>query len=85
MIPTAEELIKDQIGVSISSSRLTPMDKGECIICMIEFANMHVKQALREASESVDCELTYFYSSERNAFDKVKESILKAYNLENIK
>lgn len=52
---------------------------------MIEFAKMHVTEALKQASESVDCELTHYYSSERNAFDKVEESILTAYPLENIK
>lgn len=52
---------------------------------MIEFAKMHVTEALKQASESVDYELTYYYSSERNTFDKVEESILTAYNLYNIK
>ena len=75
---TAEEFLKETLG---------DVYKGNAPIehYMIEFAKMHVTQALNQASESVDYELTYYYSSERNAFDKIEESILTAYPLENIK
>lgn len=33
-----EEIIKRWVGVSIDASPLTPMDKGECLICMEAYA-----------------------------------------------
>lgn len=31
---TQDEIIQEQIGVSVDASDLIPMDKGECKICM---------------------------------------------------
>ena len=40
---TQDEIIKEQIGISIDANDLTPMDKGECKICMTAWAEQQVK------------------------------------------
>jgi len=54
---------------------------------MIEFAQMHVQEALREAGEKAKTKKTYRGSDTSMVVKKVidKESILNAYPLTNIK
>jgi hypothetical protein len=74
-IPTAEEFRISQ-GISIEQD-LFNTDLHEL---MIEFAKMHVLNALRDASENTETT----YDSAYNVICD-KESILNAYPLKNIK
>ena len=59
--------------------------------CMIEFAKMHVQEALKQASEKADADFTYLgddlkeIGAEYIEVYTIKDSILNAYSLENIK
>ena len=74
---TAEELL-DNIeiwdGVFVHSKNAKQ--------AMIEFAKLHVTEALKEASENVE---HLWDDNENELFDIDKDSILNAYPLENIK
>lgn len=58
---------------------------------MIEFAKMHVQEALKQASEKADADFTYLgddlkeIGAEYIEVYTIKDSILNAYSLENIK
>ena len=58
---------------------------------MIEFAKMHVQEALKQASEKADADFTYLgddlkeIGAEYIEVYTIKDSILNAYHLENIK
>lgn len=75
----ARQIINEQLGISLNADNLAPMDLAECERCMIEFAKMHVKLALKEALE----EVPYGGSDEIHYEDVV--GILTCYNLDNIK
>lgn len=69
MIPTAEEFMNRPFGQKLDTQTL-----------MIEFAQLHVKAALKEASEKAELE-SYDYPGA-----SIKESsIINAYPLTNIK
>lgn len=57
---------------------------------MIEFAKMHVQEALKQASEKADADFTYLgddlkeIGAEYIEVYIIKDSILNAYSLENI-
>ena len=57
---------------------------------MIEFAKMHVQEALKQASEKSDADFTYLgddlkeIGAEYIEVYTIKDSILNAYSLENI-
>ena len=89
MISTAEEiLIKEEIllktieesgNFPLNLTRDTHIGTAKNIKkAMIEFAKMHVEEALKEASEQVYVSDTVFCEIDR-------DSILNAYSLENIK
>ena len=89
MIPTAEEmLIKEEIllktieesgNFPLNLTRDTHIGTAKNIKkAMIEFAKLHVKEALKQASEQVYVSDTVFCEIDR-------DSILNAYPLENIK
>ena len=82
-IPTAEEVMQKHLDphdcLRVSKCYEMTLD------AMKEFAKMHVEAALKEASEGLDSEHCFAYSSERNFYDKQSDSILKAYPLTNIK
>lgn len=83
-IKTAKEVIKEQFGVSIHSNNSAPMDKGECIVCMIEFAKMHVELALTKANEeAIAIIISDDFVDAEVEIDE--DSILNSYPLENIK
>ena len=75
-IPTAEEFLNQKhfgMLLDIKNSGIYPEDIA---VAMIEFAKLHVKQALKAARESaLDPEVQEFMSTH----------ILKAYPLNNIK
>ena len=70
MIPTAKELFNKMLE-----------GNDECMSTemMIEFAKLHVKEALQKAYENADLE----YYGDEVCYNK--DSILNAYPLENIK
>lgn len=74
MIPTAEE--------QYTKSE----DKSDLIEAMIEFAKLHVQEALKQASENADMNDDYYNSQQEGSFGGIdKDSILEAYPLDNIK
>lgn len=70
MISTAEEFCNEKLGFEEYGTDIPYF--------MIEFAKIHVKEALREASKNAECLPNYF-----DCIDP--QSILNAYPLENIK
>jgi len=52
---------------------------------MIEFAKLHCMEQAKVISENVDSENCFLYSSERNVYDIVEDSILNSYDLNDIK
>ena len=87
-LPTAEEFLK-QYQKGADSFCVT---KGEAINKLIEFAKLHVQEALKQASEKSlmkDVNEDCHYEDEEGNFPEIyfidKDSILNAYNLNNIK
>ena len=80
-LPTAEEFIEQYLrGDRVHDDINKVVDEEEAIEAMIEFAKLHVAQALKEASEDVELET---YGNFGNSVNK--NSILNSYPLENIK
>ena len=73
-IPIAETLLKRGSGNFIHCT-----DYEDAVETMIEFAKLHVKAALKEASEHLP------YDDKLNQDMIVKQSILNSYPLTNIK
>ena len=59
------------------------MTRADQVIAMIEFAKMHVQEALKQASEKAQAYNKSKFSSDINPQVDM-ESILNAYSLENI-
>ena len=77
-IPTAEEFLSTysiEYGDSKNNSRAI-VKASEATNALIEFAKLHVTEALEAASKSVKYNRPYI---------EVKDSILNSYPLENIK
>jgi hypothetical protein len=73
IIPTAKELIEtDYYHLHLDTDSIC---LGSIETAMIEFAKLHVGQALKEAEKSIKIGLS----------KKAKESILKSYPLDKIK
>lgn len=49
---------------------------------MIEFAKMHVQEALKQALESIPC---LGSSTDIASYEEVEDAVLNSYSLENIK
>ena len=83
---TAEEFLRNSSVTS--SDRHDFLSKQEL---MIEFAKMHVQEALKQASEKADADFTYLgddlkeIGAEYIEVYTVKDSILNAYPLDLIK
>ena len=77
---TAEELLKDRVYITIDDIEDVHDSLSNVTEAMIEFAKLHVEEALKEASEKVT---TDGYGDGYAGIDE--ESILNAYPLENIK
>ena len=89
---SANEYIKQQVGVSLEAGDLTPMDKGECLKLMMGFAKLHKDAALQSAFHyGAIClnggNTRYLeHSSEKcGSWSIHKDSILTAYPDSNIK
>lgn len=76
MIPTAKEFFESKMWVNHKHPNYEDM---------VEFAKLHVTEALARASCNIDSEYCFAYSSERDHYDDIKKSILNAYPLEEIK
>ena len=83
---TAEEFLRNSSVTS--SDRYDFLSKQEL---MIEFAKMHVQEALKQASEKADADFTYLgddlkeIGAEYIEVYTIKDSILNAYPLDLIK
>lgn len=83
-IPTSEEIIMkhcnkktNDFGTSFSN-----ISKIQCKQAMIEFAKLHVEEALKQALESIPC---LGSSSDIATYEEVENEVLNAYDLNNIK
>ena len=74
---TAEEFLRNSSVTS--SDRYDFLSKQEL---MIEFAKMHVQEALKQALESIPC---LGSSTDTASYEEVEEAVLNSYSLENIK
>ena len=74
---TAEEFLRNSSVTS--SDRYDFLSKQEL---MIEFAKMHVQEALKQALESIPC---LGSSTDTASYEDMKDAILNSYPLENIK
>lgn len=72
-IPTAEDIWFKNTGRNINQEDYT---------AMIEFAKLHVHAALEEALKSIPC---LGSSSDIATYEEVKDAVLNAYPLTNIK
>ena len=78
MIPTAENFFEEWCN----KKGYTSIDEADDIHeCMIEFAQLHVKQALQKASENAYFRIDGFVESSKEN----QNSILNAYPLTNVK
>ena len=75
MIPTAEDY---------ALSTMQNVDTDDIVNVMIEFAKMHVKEALKQASVKGETK-KYNYGPGGSHIGIERNSILNAYPLENIK
>ena len=83
---TAEEFLEN-IGVKTNQNGLNTYLKGDVKHAMIEFAKMHVEEALKKASKKATISYEYSGNTGSEYCDEFvnKQSILNAYPLENIK
>lgn len=80
MTPTAGKFLESMNIPPDATWGMFDIDK-----IMVEFAKLHVTEALARASCNIDSEYCFAYSSERDHYDDIKKSILNAYPLEEIK
>ena len=80
-IPTAEEFFFDY-SIDNEYDNLSVNCKQEISYKAIEFAKLHVKEALKAASEKAEIDPR---SYTHNDYELNKDSILNAYPLDNIK
>lgn len=78
-IPPAETFIINELDKTQSNSNKPPTPK-QVEECMIEFAKMHVTEALKQASEKAEIENDW----DNQKGNISKDSILTAYPLDNI-
>ena len=57
MSKTAEEIIHEQIGIKPGAKPITPMDHGECLRCMREFAAQEVEEYKKQLKK--DCDVLF--------------------------
>jgi hypothetical protein len=72
-IPTAEDILSKKFNELRSSFTLKDVEE-----CMIEFAKLHVKNALEASANE-------YYPKDKENFELVAERFINAYSLENIK
>jgi len=89
-IPTSEEFIQEYLGASDEFMESMREQMNKCSgfnwdnipDFMIEFAKLHVKEALKEALESIPC---LGSSSDIASYEEVENAVLNAYPLNLIK
>lgn len=79
MIPTAEEFLED--SPTYTGFELESIEEG-VIQTMIEFAKLHVEAAAKEILENIPC---LGSSTDIPSYEEVKDAVLTAYPLTNIK
>ena len=81
-IPTAEEFLKKNIDYVLEIDAKNDVEEA-----MIEFAKLHVEQALKEASEKAKIKYQYNRNIGSQYCDEYvdKDSILNSYSIDNIK
>lgn len=84
-LPTAKQLLTDNYTTSVYDDNCQIDCSGylekDVTKAMIEFAKLHVQEALKQASEKA--ETIHIRNTEEYRIDK--DSILNAYNLDEIK
>jgi hypothetical protein len=89
-IPTAKEIYLSKVFPTSFENRrdevelwfeISP-DAQQSVEIMIEFAKLHVEQALKEALESIPC---LGSSSDIATYEEVEYEVLNSYPLSNIK
>jgi hypothetical protein len=81
-IPTADEFLNKEYYLIVLDSKDTWVNVGDMERAMIEFAKLHVEAALKEALDSIPC---LGSSSDIATYAEVKDAVLNAYPLTNIK
>ena len=81
-IPTAEEFLMSRVYVTTDDIEDVHDSLQSVKDALIEFANMHVEAALKEALESVPC---LGSSTDIATYEEVRDAVLNAYPLNNIK
>lgn len=79
-LPTANEKLKSTF-YNGSFIEIHSGDADYIMEIMIEFARLHVEEALKQASENVELQIIKYTDD----YEVDKSSILNAYPLENIK
>ena len=79
-IPTAEEVALQIEDIASYEELKNPIVFASLVA--IEFARLHVEEALKEALESIPC---LGSSTDIATYEEVEEAVLNAYPLENIK
>ena len=91
---TAEVILENEWNKNKNNCPFNEIYIGEKIAinnAMIEFAKYHVQKALKQASEKADADFTYLgddlkeIGAEYIEVYTIKDSILNAYSLKNIK
>lgn len=77
-IPTAEEFLNQRDCINSTEDFFNDVQP----IDLIEFAKLHVEAALKEALESIPC---LGSSTDIATYEEVRDAVLNAYPLENIK
>lgn len=73
---TAEEFLRLNFEIEITKDRIGYVESSDAYKAMIDFANMHVKAALKEADN---------HAKMYNSTENIKDSILNSYPESNIK
>lgn len=81
-IPTAEEFLMNRVYVTTDGVEDVHDSLQSVKDALIEFANMHVQAALKEALESIPC---LGSSTDIATYEEVEDAVLNAYPLNNIK
>lgn len=77
-IPTAEEFLNDKVYITQDGIKDVHDSLSTVAETMIEFAKLHVTEALRQANDKVNYQIEYFE-------DVMPNKVLNAYSLDNIK
>lgn len=57
-LKSAEQIITEQIGIRLDAPKQTPMDKGECIVCMEAYASQLHPSPTPDVTDAVENKTT---------------------------